>query len=105
MSVGPNYIVTRYDGYLINRYRFHTKGREINRKTQNNGVVVSAQTESYSTARDLTPMSGKIEYYGVIKEMIELDYYGFTKCVLFKCDWFDVTNRNNEIKVDEYASQ
>lgn len=41
-----------------------------------------------------------IEYYRVIKEMI--DYYGFTKHVLFKCDWFDANNHNNEIKVDEY---
>lgn len=77
MSVGPNDIITRYDGYLINGYRLHTKGHEINKKTQNSDVIVSGQTESYATPKDLTPMSGILEYYGVIKEIIELDYYGF----------------------------
>lgn len=91
--------MTTYTGYLINGYRFHTKACEINKKIQNSGVVISAQAKRYSTAKDLTPMSETIEYYGLIKKMIDLDYYGFTKYVLFKCDWFDVNNRNNGIKV------
>lgn len=49
--------MTTYTGYLINGYRFHTKAREINKKIQNSGVVISAQAKSYSTAKDLTPMS------------------------------------------------
>lgn len=48
-------------------------------------------------------MSGTVEFYGVLKETIELDYYEFMNYVLFKCDWFDVNNRNSGIKVDEYG--
>lgn len=62
LSVGPNDIVPRYDGYLINEYKFHTKGREINER-QNSGVVVSAQTENYST-QGFNPLTGIMEYYG-----------------------------------------
>lgn len=41
-------------------------------------------------------MSGIREYYGLIKEIIELNYYDFMKHVLFKCDWFDVNNDNSD---------
>lgn len=34
LLVSRNDIVIRYDGYLINEYKFHIKGREINRKTE-----------------------------------------------------------------------
>lgn len=76
LSIDRNNIVTKYDGYLINRYRSHTRGREINRKTTKRGVVVFTQNESYSTAIDLAPMSETVEYYSAIKEIIKLDYYG-----------------------------
>lgn len=33
---------------------------------------MSAQTEIYSIARNLTPVSRTVEYYGVIEEIIEL---------------------------------
>lgn len=35
--------------------------------------------------------------------MIELDYYGFMKYVLLKCDQFDVNNGNNGIKIGEHG--
>lgn len=44
-----------------------------------------------------------MEYYGVIKEVIEWDYYSFMKYVIFKCYWFDVNSCNCVIKVDEYG--
>ncbi|XP_038973982.1 uncharacterized protein LOC120105500 [Phoenix dactylifera] len=37
---GPNNIVNRYDGFIINGFKFHTQEREKFRKTQNSGVIV-----------------------------------------------------------------
>ena len=50
--------VTRYNGL-----RFHTRRRQRNRKTQNNGVVVEGGTEN-----------GKKDFYDVLKEVIALQY-------------------------------
>ena len=41
-------------------------------------------------------MKGKTDFYGILKEIIEVEFPGLLKlkCVLFKCDWFDpVINR------------
>lgn len=64
---------------------------------------MTAQTESYSTSRDRRPISGDVDYFGMINEIIELDYYGGVKVVLFKCQWADVNNRTNGVKVDDYG--
>ncbi|XP_058746180.1 uncharacterized protein LOC131619054 [Vicia villosa] len=37
LSRGPNFVAKRYPGYVINGYRFHTRKRDTNRKTQNSG--------------------------------------------------------------------
>lgn len=103
LSLGPNTLVKKYAGYMINGFRFHTKSRERSRKTQNSGVVVTAQNESYSTSRDRRPISGDVDHFGVINEIIELDYYCGVKVVLFKCQWADVNNRTNGVKVDDYG--
>lgn len=59
---------------MINEFRFYTKGRELNRKIQNIGVVVIAQTESYSISRDFRLISEDVEYFGVVNEICELAY-------------------------------
>ena len=28
-------------------------------------------------------------YYGAINDIIDLDYYGHLKFLMFKCDWFE----------------
>ena len=73
-------MVRRFNRYIIGGVRFHTKERERKRKTQNSGVVVTSKT---SDSED------NVIYYGVIKEMIELNYFKHFRIVLFKCDWFD----------------
>ena len=54
--------VTSYEGYVINGFRFHTRRRQRNRKTQNSGVVVEGGIEN-----------GKKDFY-VLKEVIVLEY-------------------------------
>ena len=52
LARGPEEVVRRYTGYLINGYRFHTKEREKFLKTQNNGDVLTAKAMRYATTRD-----------------------------------------------------
>ena len=84
LARGPNKVVNRYNGFVINGFKFHTKDREKFRKTQNSGVMVEAD--------------GKI-YYGALKDIYELDYFGMFKVVLFRCDWIDI-NSSRGLKQD-----
>ncbi|CAL5349875.1 unnamed protein product [Camellia sinensis] len=83
--------MTRYNGYIINGIRFCTQDCDMYRKTQNSGVVMKGDHK------------GKpIDFYGVIREIIELKYLGGNSVFLFKCDWWDVGNEKIGIKVDEF---
>ncbi|XP_071687306.1 uncharacterized protein [Rutidosis leptorrhynchoides] len=71
---------------------------EKKRKTQNNGVMLEATTNSFSSVRDKNPIFGSVTYYGVLKEIIELQYGADKKVVLFRCDW--ISNGSSQ-KEDE----
>nr|XP_009784483.1 PREDICTED: uncharacterized protein LOC104232894 isoform X2 [Nicotiana sylvestris] len=90
LSFGPNLIAKRYSGYLINGYKFHTRQRDARRKTQNSGVTLVAQTTSFASSKDKNPVEANLTYYGRIVDIVELDYYGHFRVVLFKCDWYEV---------------
>ena len=68
---GPSQEVTCYKGYIVNVFRFHIKDDDDLRKTQNCGIVVRGTDD--------------LEYFGVLHEIIELQYMGGNKVVLFKC--------------------
>ncbi|KAK5771366.1 hypothetical protein PVK06_047568 [Gossypium arboreum] len=102
LSQGPNRVVKRYSGFIMNGFRFHTKYRERLRRTQNCGVVVNSLITSYASARDSNPVEGNVEYYGLLTDIIELDYYGKWKVVLFRCDWADA-NTVRGIKNDQFG--
>ncbi|KAK5818416.1 hypothetical protein PVK06_023353 [Gossypium arboreum] len=90
LSQGLNRVVKRYSAFLINGFRFHTKYRERLRGTQNCGIIVNSSITSYASARDSNLIEGNVEYYECLTDIIELDYYGKWKFVLFRCDWADV---------------
>ncbi|KAK5803102.1 hypothetical protein PVK06_030743 [Gossypium arboreum] len=98
-SVEP---LRKYSAFLINGYRFQTKYRERMRRTQNCGIVIKSSITSYASARDNNPVEGNVEYYGLLTDIIELDYYGRWKVVLFRCDWADV-NTTRGIKKDQFG--
>ncbi|KAG8379093.1 hypothetical protein BUALT_Bualt07G0052300 [Buddleja alternifolia] len=87
LAYGPDKRVTHYEGCIVNGLRFHTKQREMNKKTQNSGVVVKVEEES-----------GFRDYYGVLTDIIQLAYLGNHHVVLFKCDWFE----GKSIQKDKY---
>ena len=84
LARGPNEVVNRYKGFIINGFKFHTKDREKFRKIQNSGVMVEADGKTY---------------YGALKDIYELDYYGIFKVVLFRCDWINI-NSSRGLKKD-----
>ena len=96
---GPKTYATKYHGYLINGCRFHVKILENVRATQNSGVCTDAQTLLRSSAKDKNPIHQTTTYYGVIQEIMLLDYY-LVQYPLFKCDWIYVLKKNG-MKVDE----
>ncbi|XP_071739827.1 uncharacterized protein [Rutidosis leptorrhynchoides] len=98
LANGPSEVVKKYKGYIINGFRFHIKDVEKNRTTQNSGVILQALTSSFSSARDNNPIVGDVTYYGVLKDIIELQYGDEKKVVLFHCDWI---SNGSRIKVDE----
>ena len=77
----------------MNGVRYNTVDRERNRQTQNSGVLVDGTHNGVS-----------IEYYGQLREIIELDYNSnleFTrKVVLFRCDWFSQDGKARVTKND-----
>ncbi|XP_039134228.1 uncharacterized protein LOC120271620 [Dioscorea cayenensis subsp. rotundata] len=102
LAQGPNKIIKRYKGFIINGFRFHTKSRERLRRTQNSGCIVTSSTMSYASASDGNPLEGKLDYYGVLNDIIELDYFNKYKIVLFRCDWADISTSRG-IKKDKFG--
>jgi hypothetical protein len=74
------YRVNKYSGSDINGYHFRTTNYDqsrSNRKTTCSGVF--------------TPGLDDVDYFGRIKEIYELNFYGSKPLtpVIFKCHWFD----------------
>lgn len=92
LSRGPSKYVTCFYGYVVNGYRFHTTSHEERTRSQCSGVVVVGDDGS-----------GSIDYYGQLTEIIELQYLGNKRLVLFRCDWFDVADKVKGVKEDKYG--
>ena len=75
LAQGPSHNVISYKGYMINGMQFHKKLAE--KSTQNNGVYL----ESHGSGQ----LNDIEEYFGIIKDIIFLDYRTF-KVPLFWCD-------------------
>jgi len=88
LSRGPDFAVTKYSGFAINEYKFHTASRDESKVTQCSGVSIVAHTMQIASAKDSKPVYGDVNYFGRIKEIWDLDYRIFTVPV-FMCDWAD----------------
>jgi len=95
LSRGPMPYVTRFKGHIVNGYRFHVKEYDQYLKTQNCGVVVVGETGEEQN---------HMNYYGELTEVLELQFVGGRRVILFRCMWFDVYDQNRGFKMDEYGS-
>jgi len=88
LSRWPYETMKRMKHYVKNGLKFRCVDDEAYRKTQNSGVSVVTE--------------GGITYYGVLIDIIELNYSDRIRHVLFKCRWVDVHSTRG-YKVDEFG--
>ncbi|KAL6144430.1 hypothetical protein ACLB2K_055123 [Fragaria x ananassa] len=103
LATGPSTTARRFKKYIMNGFWFFVKSIDARSKTQNSGVFVKAGVRSYATAGDHRPRDGVKDYYGVLTDIIELDYHHGRKVLLFDCDWADNRVSNKGVKMDAYG--
>lgn len=91
---GPLFKAISYRKYQVNGFTFSTLGCEAKNISQNSGVSMKAFTRLKAKSAE----EAEITYYGVIKEIIVLNYMEFEETV-FCCDWVSVGDKN-ACKVD-----
>lgn len=96
---GPSHVAKSYRSCAINGYVFCTYDSEVGTTTQNSGVCMKALTSFRSSAKDKNLVEEEVTYYGIVKQIIELDYFEFKK-ILFYCDWVRIEDRKNGCVVD-----
>ncbi|XP_010436664.1 PREDICTED: uncharacterized protein LOC104720460 [Camelina sativa] len=95
LAFGPRNVALAHKGFIVNGQRFHTYA--VNRKTQNSGVTYEAFSMCRSSARDMRQVADMLTYFGVIKEILLMDYHMF-KVPLFRCNW---ANTGNGVKEED----
>lgn len=80
LAAGPSRQVTSWSSYEINGYTFYTHTKDSKSVNQNSGVRVVAIGEG----------GKKVDYFGIIEEIWELDY-GIEELnvALFRCRWLN----------------
>ncbi|RVW27633.1 hypothetical protein CK203_099152 [Vitis vinifera] len=89
LACGPNNRVHTYMGCIVNGVRFHTKDRDDRRITQNSGICVSREHDGE-----------EVDFYGVLSNVVVLNYVLGYKVILFKCTWFNTNQKKKRIKHD-----
>ena len=84
--MGPSRQVTSWKAYEINGYTYYTHARYSTCVKQNNGVRLEA----------LNGVGRKIQFFGIIKDIWELDYGMNIMVALFRCHWIK-QHKVNEI--------
>jgi hypothetical protein len=99
----PFMVATMYSSYTINGLKFHTSSYDEGRPVQNSGVALVAQTSCFENGNNAAPVVRNKTYYGIIKEIIELNYRSKGNIVLFKCDWVDNRIPDKWVKTDKFG--
>ena len=94
LAFGPSNVAWDCKSLVINGFKFVVSDRAKNMTTQHDGVTINATTTCYATASDRQPRCEDVCYYGVVEEIMILDYYAKGRVALFKCKWFDSMSRH-----------
>lgn len=97
---GPDINVISYNSYEVNGYVFSTADSELNLTTQNSGVSMKAVGTFRSRASDTNLIDDSGTYYGIVKKILELNYYEDFKITVFYCDWVRTEDKVNGWEVD-----
>jgi len=85
LARGPLENANRFTAYNINEFKFRTLTRDEGLRTQHSGVFLTSNTACVSSSVDRNLRQAELSYYGKLEDIIELNYYGLFKVVLFKC--------------------
>lgn len=84
IAQGPSRWVKTYKGYFVNGFKFHTTHYGQHKSTTNSGVCVLGRSWD----------ENEVDYFGLLEEVLEIEYFGKgNKVVLFKCHWYDISDR------------
>jgi hypothetical protein len=103
LAKAPMMIARKYSSYTINGFDFHTKSYDDGRSVQNSGVALIAESECFERGNKDNIILGNKTYYGIIKEIVELNYQHKGNVVLFKCDWVDNRVQDKWVKTDQFG--
>ncbi|XP_042432996.1 uncharacterized protein LOC122019608 [Zingiber officinale] len=88
LAHGPNRRVSSHKGYFVNGFKFETMEHGRFKATSNYGICVLGSTIN----------EYEVDYYGVLEEILELNYYGLKDViVLFKCHWYDTSDKGMKV--------
>ncbi|XP_074560566.1 uncharacterized protein LOC141816719 [Curcuma longa] len=91
LALGPDVEVQLYDACIVNGIRYHTRSRDSRRTTQNSGVSVPSSDDG-----------DNLDFFGVLKDVVQLFYSFKYKVQLFWCDWFQC-NPKKKSMVEEFG--
>jgi len=77
LSQGPHYMARVFSRCFIHDFLFRTTSTEVSFSTQNSGVLVKGDDSI-----------ANMDWYGVLKKIITLDFPGEKAVILFECDWY-----------------
>ncbi|XP_060182468.1 uncharacterized protein LOC132612162 [Lycium barbarum] len=83
----------RHTGCVTKGVRYLIQRRDELRKSQNCGIVVAGYHENEL-----------IDFYGIITDIIELEYVDENRVFLFKCKWFDLRKKTGMQKDKHFTS-
>ena len=87
LACGLDRKINHYTSCIIGGMRFHMRELEMQRWIQNSKI-------------DTTGYEGeeKIDYYGILVDIIELKYGSNNSVFLFQCEWWDISNKKIVLK-------
>jgi len=93
LAMGPDVRGRTHTGCIVNGVRYHVQRCDELRKSQNCGIVVAGYHENEV-----------IDFYGIIVDILELEYVEENRVLLFKCKWFDLRKKTGMRKDNNFTS-
>ncbi len=103
LAKAPIMSAQKYCSYRINGFDFHTMSYDVGRSVQNSGVALVSESACFERGDNDNVTIGYKTYYGIIKEIVELNYNQKGNVVLFKCNWVDNSIPGKWVKTDQFG--
>ncbi|KAA0056494.1 CACTA en-spm transposon protein [Cucumis melo var. makuwa] len=93
LAMGPSFDIRCYNGCIVDGVRFHTVELDSRRTTQNSGIMIIGESDASGT--------GDNDFYGVLDEVLHVQYPLGRNVWLFKCRWYDTdVNKSQRTHVE-----